>query len=425
MIGSRITTRVPAGTAAGGDHRRTGRITVAALAISQTIGYGSLSYAFAVLLEPVATDLHTSTTAVTGAFTASVLTAAVLAIPVGRRLDRHGGRGLMTAGSLLGVLMLVAFSGITSLWQLYLVQIGIGAACAASLYEAAFAVIIAWFSAERRAAALLSLTVVAGFASSIFLPLTGWLTDAHGWRTTLLILAAIHTVTVPLHALAVRRPPHHQQAAAARPPSTTNTIRAALSDPGFWLLAAGFTAHTAAVSALTVHLVAALVSWGHPLAFASTIAGLLGVLSVAGRLLTTGLHRRYRPAMVTAAVFGIQAAAALAMPIFGATTAGAVSTVVGFGIGFGVATIARPVLLAERYDTSRYATLAGTLVVPATLAKATAPLAAAWLHTATGSYTGVLVAVAVCCALAAAGISAAGKCSPRPPGMGVPRARSG
>src|SRR3954454_14493334 len=34
-----------------------------------------------------------------------------------------------------------------------------------------------------------------------------------------------------------------------------------------------FTAHTAAISALTVHLVAALVSWGHPPAFAAAIAG--------------------------------------------------------------------------------------------------------------------------------------------------------
>lgn len=46
---------------------------VAALAVTQTIGYGVLYYAFAVLLQPMAADLHTSATAVTGALTASVL----------------------------------------------------------------------------------------------------------------------------------------------------------------------------------------------------------------------------------------------------------------------------------------------------------------------------------------------------------------
>src|SRR5690348_1279487 len=69
---------------------------VTALAITQTIGYGALYYAFAVLLTPVAAGLHTSSTAVTGAFTASILTSALVAVPIGRRLDRHGGRALMT-----------------------------------------------------------------------------------------------------------------------------------------------------------------------------------------------------------------------------------------------------------------------------------------------------------------------------------------
>jgi len=126
------------------------RAIVRALAITQTVGYGTLYYSFAVFLVPMAADLHASTGAITGAFTASVLTSAVLAVPVGRWLDRHGGRALMTGGSLLGAILLAAWSQVHALWQLYLVEIGIGVACAASLYEAAFAVIIAWHPARRR-----------------------------------------------------------------------------------------------------------------------------------------------------------------------------------------------------------------------------------------------------------------------------------
>jgi predicted MFS family arabinose efflux permease len=382
---------------------------VAALAITQTIGYGTLYYAFAVLLTPLAADLGVSTTAVTGAYTASILTGAVLAVPVGRLLDGHGGRALMSAGSAAGVLLLLAWSRVDTLWQLYLVQIGIGAAAAASLYEAAFAVVIALTTAERRASALLTVTVVAGFSSAVFLPLTGWLVAAHGWRTAVGVLAAVQAVTVPLHALVIRRPAlstRHPGPAPGGAAPGGGAVRAALADRGFWLLALGFTAHTAAISALTVHLIAALVSWGHPPAFAASIAGLLGVLSVAGRLLTTGLQRRYRTATVTAAVFGVQAGAALLLPVIGATTGGAIGAVIGFGLGFGVATIAKPVLLAQRYDTRRYATLAGILVVPMTLAKAAAPLAAAAVQVATGSYTLVLLAVAACCAVGAAAIAA-------------------
>ncbi|AGL21555.1 MFS transporter [Actinoplanes sp. N902-109] len=399
---------VPGGVSVGG-HRRSpygNRRLVAALAITQTIGYGALYYAFAVLLVPISAALHTSTTAVTGAFSASVLTSAVLAVPIGRRLDRHGGRALMTGGSLLGTTLLVAWSQIDQLWQLYAIQIGIGVASAAGLYEAAFAVVIAWHRPERRSSALLALTVVAGFASTIFLPLTGWLTDQYDWRTALLVLAAIHAVTVPLHAMIVRRPPGTGQPRQRRPGDAGGqAVRAALADRGFWLLAVGFTANTTAISAYTVLLVAALIGWGHPPAFAATIAGLLGVLSVAGRLITTGLQRRWRTTTITAGIFAVQAAAALLLPIVGATTGGAIVAVVGFGLGFGVATIAKPVILADRYDTRHYATLAGVLVAPMTLAKAGAPLAAAALHAATGSYTPVLAGIAACGAVAACAIA--------------------
>ncbi|GIE78491.1 MFS transporter [Actinoplanes philippinensis] len=407
---------VPAGPTAGG-HRPSehgNRTLVAALAITQTIGYGTLYYAFAVFLVPIAADLHTSTTAVTGAFTASVLTSAVLAVPIGRRLDRHGGRALMAAGSLLGTVMLVAWSQAGQLWQLYAVQIGVGAASAASLYEAAFAVIIAWHRPDSRSPALLALTVVAGFASTVFLPLTGWLTAQHGWRTALLILAGIHAVTAPLHAAVVRPPPAGGHATTRDRDTGMRAVRAALADRGFWLLAAGFTAHTTATSAYTVLLIAALIGWGHPPAFAATVAGLLGVLSVAGRLITTGLRRRCRTTTVTAGVFAVQAAATLLLPAVGAGAGGAVLAVAGFGLGLGVATIAKPVILAERYDTRRYATLAGILVAPMTLAKAGAPLAAAALHTATHSYTPVLVAIAICCAAAATAIAACSRASSRP-----------
>ena len=72
---------------------------VATFAITQTVGYGTMYYAFAVLLHPIAADLHASPAAVTGALTTAVLAWAAAAVPVGRWLDRHGGRALMTLGS--------------------------------------------------------------------------------------------------------------------------------------------------------------------------------------------------------------------------------------------------------------------------------------------------------------------------------------
>jgi MFS family permease len=82
---------------------------------------------------------------------------------------------------------------------------------------------------------------------------------------------------------------------------------------------------------------------------------------------------------VAAAVFAVQAAGAAALPQVGGSLAWAAVCITAFGLGFGVATIARPAILADRYGTHRYATIAATTAVPMTLAKAGAPLAAAAL----------------------------------------------
>ncbi|MFI7575407.1 MFS transporter [Micromonospora sp. NPDC049497] len=401
------TTTVPADLTVGG-HR--GWRVVAALAVTSTVGYGTLHYAYAVLLTTMATDLGASTTAVTGALTASVLAGAVMAIPVGRWLDRHGGRALMTAGSLTATALLIAWSQVRTIGQLYAVMIGVGITGAMVLYEPAFAVIVSWFTPDRRATAMLAVTVVAGFASTIFMPLTGVLVAHLGWRGALLALAAVHgAVTVPLHALAIRRPPHTTAPTpSARTDHTRRQVaaaRTALHDPRFWILAATLVAHGAATSTIGVHLVGYLVSRGHPATVAATVAGLLGVLSVTGRLVLTGARRRLPVTTVVAAVFAIQAVAVLAMPVAASTRAGAVVTVIGFGLGFGIVSLATPALLADRYGSVAYATIAGRLAAPVTTAKAAAPLgAAALVHH--GGYHVLLACVATACLLAAAGMVA-------------------
>lgn len=402
---------------------------VAALAVTQTVGYGTLYYSFPVFLPAVADGLGVTQTQATGAFTASVLAGAALAVPVGRWLDRHGGRGSMTVGSIAGTILLVGFSTVDTMIGLYLVWTGIGAVGALVLYESAFAVVVSWFDAARRSTALLAVTLVAGFASTIFLPLTGLLVDRHGWRATALILAAVHgCLTVPLHLVAIRRAPRRATAAepwADKARRDTEDPGQAVSDPGraalrravrdrrFWLLATAFVAHAAGLVTVTIHLVSFLQYAGHSATFAATLAGLLGVLSVTGRIIVTALQRWSTPRMVTAGVFALQAVAAAALPASAGGVPGAVAGIVCFGLGFGVATLARPIMLSELFGTTGFATISAVLVVPITLVTAFAPLGAALLRQATGSYPVVWAMVAGCCAVAALAVAAVGATPPR------------
>ncbi len=377
----------------GGGTPASDRRLIAVLAITATVGYGVLFYTFSVVVTPIAADLHTTTTTITGAYTLSVLVAAAVAVPVGRHLDRRPARGLMTATAALGSAAVAGLSQATAVWQVYAAFVLIGMAAAASLYEAAFTVVVHRLGAARRADAVLTITIVGGLASTIFIPATGWLTHNHGWRTALLILAGLHAaITVTGHALAV--PATAPPAAAKRhdTPRQVHGRRGVLRDRGFWLLVVAFAAHGAATSAVSVHLVGYLTHAGHPTTTAATIAGLLGALSVTGRIATTVLTRRWQIATTTAAVFALQAAAAAALPSIGGTVAGAVACIAAFGLGFGVGTIARPAIVAQRYGTADYGAISGTLTVPCTLAKAAAPLAAAGLDGDT-----LMAAVAVLC----------------------------
>ncbi|YCK33900.1 MFS transporter [Actinomadura sp. ATCC 39365] len=387
----------------GGPPRsRHGRRVVAALAVTQTIGYGVLYYAFSVFLVPMAHDLHATNAQVAAALTVSVLITAVCAPLAGWWLDAHGGRALMTLGSLLGTGAVLAWSQVTALWQLYLVFAAIGIACSMVLYEAAFAVIIAWYGADARGRTrgILALTIVAGFASSIFIPLTGLLVDAYGWRQALVVLALVYGLAaIPLHALVIRRHP-----ARARTPEAAgeraDLVRAAVRRRPFWLLVIAFTASGGAVAVIAVVLVTYLIHLGHSPVLAATLAGLLGVLSVTGRLVTTGLQTRLPAALIAAAIYTLQGVAALLLPVLGASVTGAIGCVLLFGLGFGIGSITLPHLLVQRYGTAAYATLSGRIALFSVADKALAPLGAVALAQAVG-YTWVMSAVAVACAIAA------------------------
>ena len=389
---------------------------VAMLAVTQAVGYGVLYYTFAAFLAPTARALHTSTTTVTGALTASLLAGAATALPVGRWLDHHGGRALMATGSFVATVCALAWSRVDDVAELYAVWIVLGVACSAVLHEAAFAVIVSWFEPADRLRAILAVTVLAGFAGIVFLPLASALSRSYGWREAVALLAVGYgCVSVPLHLL-IRRPPHlsfpvrhPNHPAADAGARRSDQIRAAVREGVFWVLAGSFVAETGALTAISVLLVTMLHALGHSQTFAATAAGLVGVLSIAGQLTAATVGRRWHAGYVTAAAFAVQAVGAVLLPLAGHGRLGAVCCVATIGLGFGVSAVTRPAILSERYGTAGYATLAAAWGVPTYLVRALAPLGAALLWHAAG-LTSTLDAAATCYLLGACGlILAAGR----------------
>jgi len=183
---------------------------VAGLSITETVSWGILYYGFPVMLRPMEADLGFSRAQLTGALSIGLLTSALAALPIGRWIDRHGARGIMTLGSILGTALVLAWARVESLGALYAVWALMGLAMAATLYEPAFAAIVGWFPMESRDRALLVVTLVAALASTIFMPFEAWLVGRLGWRGALAALAMILAVpTIPIHAFVLRRPSRH------------------------------------------------------------------------------------------------------------------------------------------------------------------------------------------------------------------------
>ena len=178
-----------------------------ALAITETVSFGVIFYAFSVFITPMEAELGWSRAEISGAFSLLWLITGIFAFPVGYWLDKHGSRLLMTLGSIGATVMVVLWSGVTTLSEFVVVMALMGFCSAAILYEPAFTVIAAWFM-HKRGRAMAVLTLVAGFSSTIFVPLADALLVAHGWRQAVFILGILlGAITIPLHALVLRRRP--------------------------------------------------------------------------------------------------------------------------------------------------------------------------------------------------------------------------
>jgi len=154
---------------------------VLALGATQVIGYGTLYYAYAILAPAIAGEFGTSLTSLYAIFSVGLLAGGLVAPQFGAWMDRYGAPRIMAAGSLVMAILVGGLAAAPTLWTFGACVIAIEVVGIAVLYDAAFATLAALGRAEARRA-ITHLTLIAGFASTIFWPLTGWLVEVLGWR---------------------------------------------------------------------------------------------------------------------------------------------------------------------------------------------------------------------------------------------------
>ncbi|HZH22046.1 MAG TPA: MFS transporter [Geodermatophilus sp.] len=387
-------------------HRRPPRRVLVALSVTEVTSWGVLYYAFPVALASITADTGWSATSATAAFSAGLVVSALAGIPIGRLLDRHGPRRVMTAGSVLavpatvGIALAPTFAWFVAAWLVA------GIAMAAVFYQAAFAALTRWYG-PRRVRALTALTLVAGLSSTVFAPLTDQLLTRFDWRGTYLVLAGVlAVVTVPLHALALTPPWRPAGASGARDGAATHRgVPAEARTPGFLLLSAALTVTAFGLYAASLTLIPLLTSRGFSASLAATALGLLGAGQLLGRIGYAPLTARTTPTGRTVAIILASATTIAALAVVPGPPAALIAAAVLAGAARGAGTLLQATVVADRWGTERYATLSGFFSAPITAAAALAPWGGTALADMIGSYPAMFALLAVLVALAAGAVA--------------------
>lgn len=399
------------------------------VSFTELVSWGVLYYAFSVLLVPMGDDLGWTRVQMTAAFSVGGLVAGLAGIPVGRWVDRHGARTLMTGGAIAATVMVIAWSQVRTLPVFFLIWIGIGLTMSAVLYEPTFVIVATWFRRDRNKA-LAVLTFTGGLASVVFLPLTTWLVGWTGWREALVILAAIlAATTIVPHWLFIRRQPTdlglapdgtprievlHETASSSGPTTTAPaaqghdgpaiTVGTALHSRQFWWISSSFAIIWGCAVAVQIHLIPYLQDIGFSAAFAATAAGAIGLFKLPGRIVFAPLADRLGHRRLSIAVF-LAHSAAISVLAMSHSLVGIWVFVILFSAGNGSLTLMRASLVADVFGLRAYGTISGIMAFVSQTAMAAGPLIVSLLVAAWGGYTPVFWTLAIMVGCSALGIA--------------------
>jgi MFS family permease len=378
------------------------RRVVAVLCATEIVSWGVLFYAFTVAAVEISETEGWPLTALVAVFTVAQLVGAATGVWVGRHIDAVGPRRVMTAGSALGVAAVVAISWAPTLATYAAAWVVAGAAMSATLYPPAFAAVTHW-GGEHRVRALTAITLVAGFASTVFAPLTAWLLTVGDWRSAYLVLAAVLALTVPLHWWGLRGPWTPSVAVVEPTPgAAAATAPAKVRLEGFVLLCLAMSLAGVSVYAVVVNLVPLLVEGGLTTSEAALALGIGGAGQVAGRLLYAPMARRLGVVARTRATLLFAGVLTVGLALVHQPLALVAAISFAAGSARGVYTLLQATAVADRWGTASYGARNGVLSGAVITASALSPWGGALLAAGLGSYQSAFLVLALVALAAAA-----------------------
>jgi len=211
----------------------------------------------------------------------------------GQLADRFGGRAVVIGGSLLYAGGILGMALATHL-GVFTVFAGVMMGVAAS--AAGMPVIISTLTrllpeSQRGRAAGLG-TAGSSFGQFLVVPMAGLGIATLGWQATMIGMAAVALLMIPL-SLVLAEPPRPKIVAASEE-SATNALKRAFRTPSFWFLFFGFFVCGLHISFLTTHLPGFVHTCGLPVAVGAGAISLIGLFNIVGSLGAGELTQRWK-----------------------------------------------------------------------------------------------------------------------------------
>ncbi|MGO4407836.1 MFS transporter [Bosea sp. RAF48] len=354
---------------------------ILALGVTQVFGYGALYYAFTVLAPRITASFGWAPEWTYGGFAVGLFLGGAVAPVTGSLIDRYGTRLVMTAGSALAGLALLALAEARGMVGYVLAMVALQAVTTAVFYDAAFAALTQARGSQARRA-ISQLTLIGGFASTLFWPLTSSLLAILDWRgvyrlyglSQILVCMPLHFVFLPGR---VKRPVVAPAAHAASPVPQEPEVTYLTGDArrrAFLLLALAFSLQGFVVSAMAVHMLALLQGFGLSAAVAVGLGAMLGPSQVAGRLAEMLFGRAVSPITTAWVSAWLMPLGLVLLLIGGSLPVAAGLFAIAFGISMGLSSIVRGTVPLQLFGPVGFGATMGKLSAPGLVIKAAAPL---------------------------------------------------
>ncbi|WP_373504849.1 MFS transporter [Aestuariivirga sp.] len=366
-------------------------LVITGLGITQIIGWGTTYYALGALSQDIEATTGWSKALIFGAFSAALLLSGLISTWAGRFIDRNGGRNMMMAGSVLAA-MGCGLIGLIQHPAAYVAGwLVLGIAMRFATYDAAFASLaqIAGAGARR---AISYLTLFGGLASTVFWPVSHWLSVSIGWPNAMLSYAALHIIVcLPIHAL-VLKDAQGEKAAETQAEDTVVPLQGIDRRKAMAWFAAALALNGIVFSSISAHVVPLFDGLGFRGDEAVAMAALIGPSQVASRIGEILLGRKLKAVHLGLIAFGLLPVALAIFWAGGFSWVSALVFAVLYGASNGLVTIAKGAVPLVLFGRRGYGEVLGLISTPNLIVNAAAPLAFALLLSGTSPQAALMIA---------------------------------